>query len=231
MSAVRGKSTPASTAGSFATHPHGAPQIDLTDTANRTGTRQTEAPIRHRNMHATSRMAREVARLVTDGDMTLDAPYQRPSVWTRDQQIGLVKSWCSGVPVPAVIINTRGGNPAWESGAERSLPGGHYYAAVDGKQRIETAVAWFSGDLAVPASWFEAGQVAHTVETDDGPYVTYTGLTLPGQRLMSNHAMLPVIEAAANSIEEEADLYLLVNTGGTTQTEDDLANAASYASR
>lgn len=227
----RGKTTPASTAGSFASHAHGCADVDLAEPAWTRASRQTNAPIKHRSMHASNRQAREVARLAMEGEMTLDAPYQRSSVWTEDQRINLVRSWCSGVPVPAVIINTRGGNPAWGSGPDRSLPGGHCYAAVDGKQRIETAVAWFSGDLAVPASWIDPEEIETTVETDDGPYVTYTGLTLAGQRLMSNHSMLPVIEAAANSIEEEANLYLLVNTGGTSQSEADLANAASYASR
>lgn len=221
--------------GQFAPYAHTAPSIDLPPEKDDLPmtvavSRQTEAPIKHRSMHASNRQAREVARLASGGEMDLNPPYQRPSVWTQDQRINLVRSWLSGVPVPAVIINTRGGNPAWEVGPKRRVPGGHYYAVVDGKQRIETAVAWFEGDLAVPASWFDPEVVETTVETDDGPYVTYTGLTVVGQRHMSNGAMLPVIEAAASSIEEEADLFLLVNTGGTAQSGDDLANAAAHAS-
>lgn len=210
----------------------GAPLEPVADAAHQTRmTRQSDAPIKHRSMHASNRQAREVARMVTSGDMDLNPPYQRPSVWTEDQRVNLVRSWLSGVPVPAVIVNTRGGNSAWETGPERSIIGGCYYATVDGKQRIETAVAWFEGDLAVPASWFDPEVVETTVETDDGPYVTYAGLTIVGQRHMSNNAMLPVIEAGASSIEEEADLFLLVNTGGTAQTVEDLANAAAHASR
>jgi hypothetical protein len=227
--------SPDSKGGQFAPYAHRVPETDLPSeksevTAQMAGSRQTDAPIKHRSMHASNRQAREVARLATGGEMDLNPPYQRPSVWTEDQRINLVRSWLSGVPVPAVIINTRGGNPAWEIGPQREVPGGHYYAVVDGKQRIETAVAWFDGDLAVPASWFDPAEIETTVETEDGPYVTFTGLTAVGQRFMHNRSMLPVIEAGAGSIEEEADLFLLVNTGGTAQSEEHLANAASYAS-
>ena len=192
-------------------------------------TLQTDAPLVHRSLHASNRGAREIARLAFEGDLDLNAPYQRPSVWTKTQQINLVRSWASGVPIPAIMVNDRG-TDAWAraNGSSPLDTGDACYVAVDGKQRVETAVAWFFGDLAVPASWFDPDAVEETVETDDGPYVTYKGLTLVAQRHFSNRAMLPTIEANASSVAEEADLYLLVNAAGTAQTETDLANAASY---
>lgn len=192
-------------------------------------TRQTTAPIRNVSMYASNRGARDVARtMVEQGD--LSPAYQRGSVWTEDQRVALVRSWMTGIPVPAVIINDRF-TDAWPTDAERMPLGGYVYAVVDGKQRIETAIAWFAGDFAVPASWFEPDVVESTEETEDGPYVRYTGLTLIGQRRFANDAKLPVIEASLGSVEEEAALYLTVNGGGTPQSEADMTAAATVAGR
>lgn len=190
---------------------------------------QTDAPLVHRNMHASNRSAREMARMAYEGDLDVAPAYQRPSIWSLEQQMALVRSWCLGVPIPAVIVNDRGSD-AWRR-ANGSSPidrNEASYVAVDGRQRLECAVEWFHGSLAVPASWFDPEYVETTIDTNDGPYVTYAGLTLVGQRLFSNHAMLPMIEANALSEAEEADLYLLTNGGGTPQTQDDMDHAASY---
>ncbi|TDP89597.1 uncharacterized protein DUF262 [Leucobacter luti] len=185
-------------------------------------TRQTAHPITHQTLTASNRSAREVARLLAAGD--LSPAYQRGSVWTDDQRIGLIRSWLIGMPIPAVIINDRLA-PPWPKAVDGFPLGNHLYGVIDGKQRIETAIAWFDGLLPVPASWFPAEQVADTTVTDDGLYVTYQQLTPTGQRLFTNRALLPVIETAVGTIAEEADLYLLVNAAGTQQTEADLANA------
>lgn len=191
---------------------------------------QTDAPLTHRSLHASNRSAREVARLAVEGEIDLNAPYQRPSVWTVTQRMLLVKSWCLGIPVPAIYLNDRGTH-AWKvaNGGRSPLDHGEaYYVVVDGKQRLESAVAWFFGDLAVPASWFAADAIETTIDTDDGAYVTYDGLTVVAQRHFTNRAMLPTIEANATTVAEEADLFMLVNTGGTEQTQADLDNAAAY---
>lgn len=193
---------------------------------------QTDAPLVHRSLSASNRSAREIARQAFEGDLDLFAPYQRPNVWGLTSQMNLVRSWCLGIPVPAVYLNDRGTH-AWKIANDGRSPLDHgeaYYAVVDGKQRISTAVGWFFGDLAVPASWFPAESIETTVDTDDGPYVTYAGLSLVAQRHFSNRAMLPTIEANATTVAEEADLYLLVNTSGTAQSEDDLAHAATFSS-
>jgi hypothetical protein len=68
------------------------------------------------------------------------------------------------------------------------------------------------------------------LDTSDGPYVRYPGLTLIGQRLLANRAMLPVIETNLATQADEADLYLMLNTGGAAHTEADLDSAAQHAS-
>lgn len=193
-------------------------------------TRQTSAPLVHINLSAENQRAQGLADMVTDmGWLDLNPPYQRASVWTEDQRIALVRSWLTGVPVPAVILNDRTSRAFARTHGD---PGDKFLVCVDGKQRIETAIAWFTGALAVPASWFEPERITDGAgqDTADGRYVTFTDLTPAGQRLMSNRAALPSVRAQVGSIAEEADLYLLVNGGGTPQTEDDLTNAARHAS-
>lgn len=201
--------------------------IDISEYGT-TQTRQTAAPVDSIPLSSTNRQAREVARMVTGGQMIVDAPYQRPSVWGLTQRINLVRSWLSRTPVPAIIINDRM-HSRWRGDNTPYLDGvSPAYAVIDGKQRVETAIAWFDSEFAVPASWFPAEEVAETIETPDGPYVTFEGLTLRGQRFFSNSAMLPVAEGSLDTVAAEAALYVQVNTSGTEQTPEDIARATSH---
>lgn len=193
-------------------------------------TLQTVAPLEHRSLAATNRPADFFVRAVREGDMTLDAPYQRGPVWTTHQRIGLVKSWLLGIPVPAVILNDRG-TLDWRHNNRKQLADdlGPLYAVIDGKQRILAAVAWFGGALLVPASWFPAEHVEVTEDTTDGPYVRYIGLTRVGQRFAESRASFPCAEARVDTIEKEAEIYGLINSAGIPQTDADLANAARVA--
>lgn len=166
-----------------------------------------------------------MARLVVDGQLTLDAPYQRGSVWSLEQRRNLVRSWMLGLPIPALIVNRRYREPFVHPAAQERFE----YAAIDGKQRLETAVAWFFGDLAVPASWFPADLVREPVDTDDGPYVSHAGLDGVGQRHTSNRFLIPVAEASVNTVAEEAVIFGLVNGAGVPQSDDDLERAARVA--
>lgn len=192
-------------------------------------THRTSAPIESYSLQVASRSAREIARIFTDPDGDLSPEYQRGSVWTEDQRINLVRSWLMGVPIPAIIINDRLFGPWLDGGPDGTPLGGYSYAVIDGKQRVETAIAWFGGDLAVPASWFAAEVVEHTETTDDGPYVRYTGLVRAEQRHQSLRFQLPTVEAQVPTIEDEAALYLLVNGEGTPQTAENMGNAARVA--
>jgi hypothetical protein len=192
-------------------------------------TRQTTQPIEHHSLGATNRFADFFVRTVESGDMILDAPYQRGNVWTEDQRIGLIRSWLHGFPIGAVILNDRGG-PWWTEANPGSRFGlGPAYSVVDGKQRILTTIAWFAGQFAVPASWFPADRVDATEDTDDGPYVRFTGLTRVGQRFAENRMVLPCAEGKLPTVQAEAEVYLLVNGGGTPQTDADMARAAQIA--
>lgn len=192
-------------------------------------TRQTATPLQHTNFSATNRSAREIARLVSNGDMTINAPYQRGAIWTEDQQIALVRSWLTGVPIPAIIVNDRM-TPGWRDANPRyNIVHDSSYAVVDGQQRIRAAIAWFEGDLAVPASWFPADVIEHLTDTEDGPYVLHRDLIRAERTNQAFTFMLPMAEAKLTTVKAEAEAYLLVNGGGTPQTDSDMANAQRVA--
>jgi len=191
-------------------------------------TYQTAAPLEHVSMNASNVMAEDIARKVERGSMILDEAYQRGDVWTNAQRIGLVRSWLTGVPIPACIVNNRMSG-AWQKANPGDDGSGPAFAVIDGRQRITTAVMWFTGQLAVPASWFKPEHVETVEDTDDGPYVRHAGLTVVGRRKFENGAMLPLCKAQVGTVAEEAEIYLLVNGGGTPQSAADMANAARIA--
>lgn len=191
-------------------------------------TYQTPEPITRLNLENTYRTARELVRMMQDGLMTADLPYQRGDVWTQQQRIELIRSFLSGTPIPSIIINDRYCY-AWTqaNGGVGEAPG---YAVIDGKQRLETARMWFAGELAVPASWFPAEDVTGTLGTTDGPYVRYANLVKPAQAdFAMAKALFPFAAAKVGTLAEEAAIYLRVNGSGTAQTQDDMDRAASVA--
>lgn len=194
-------------------------------------TLQTPAPLESYSLPAaTSREAYGFVLAAADGDLNLNPPYQRGAVWITSQQIALVHSWLRGIPVPNVTINSR--RSMWWTDVEiydprSGAPG--FDAVIDGQQRIRTALAWFAGEFAVPASWFPAEDVTGTEDTADGPYLRFDDLTKIGRTRFKRHAHLPCVEAKLATLREEAEIYQLVNGGGTPQTDADMARAARVA--
>ncbi|MFW3477371.1 hypothetical protein [Streptomyces microflavus] len=111
-----------------------------------------------------------------------------------------------------MILNDRA-TTEWQAanGYDPTERGEPMYACIDGQQRISTAIDWFEDQFAVPASWFDADDVTAAEDTADGPYVRWSGLTLPRQRHFANRALLAVAAARVATIQEEAAIYLLVN--------------------
>jgi len=194
-------------------------------------TRQTAAPLEHTSLSPSYREAKGLVDHINDGALLLDPPYQRGSVWTLDQRIALVESWLRGLPAGVVILADRG-NEAWRRAGnpDPCETGKGMWAVIDGKQRLTTALMWFSSEFAIPASWAPAEFVETTEHTDDGPYVRHNGLSVVGQRFTRSRFGLMVAETKDCANEsDEARFYLLVNGGGTQQTEADMANAARVA--
>jgi hypothetical protein len=183
----------------------------------------------------TNRNAREVARQMVP-QMDMNPPYQRDHVWTVGQRRELVRSWIMGVPVGIVIINLRD-NPGWKktTGDVYEREDAIVYGCVDGKQRIETARWWFENQLTVPADWFDPEHVEQTIDFGGAQtgqkWVKYSWLTLPMQRHQGHGFQLPMVEAQLPSPESEAELFLLVNGGGTAQEPGVMERARKLAGR
>jgi len=194
-------------------------------------TRQTAAPLAHATLSATYRRAIDLVRLVERNELDLKPPYQRGQVWNADQQMALIRSWLLGIPTGVVILSDRENrNWAKHNGTTPINLGDPSWACIDGQQRITTAQLWFGGHFGVPATWFDPSYIDAAVMTDDGPYVGHTGLTVTGQRMVDSRALIQVSEAkTCASVADEAAIYLLVNGGGTPQTEADMANAQHIA--
>lgn len=152
----------------------------------------------------------------------LNPPYQRGAVWTEQQRHDLMQSLISGIPIGAVITNQRSYTT---SENERVFGSPHIYAVIDGKQRIETIQAFHRDEFAVPADWWSDRAIDPSRVSADGT-VTYSALSDYGQRTFD---MLPIPTEVAQvrSLRAEAMIFRLVNTGGTEQTEGDIARAAS----
>lgn len=185
---------------------------------------QTSEPVQDLRITATALSWGELVRQVQDGDVTYDLPYQRGSVWNYQQRIMLVHSILSGTPIPAIIVNARPRDMWYDAAGER-LP---VVAVIDGQQRLTAIRLFVEDDLPVPASWFPAEDVETVEQTEDGPYVRFSGLTLAMQRSFKRMAV-PVAEARLASIADEAAVYLRVNGSGTPQSDEDMARAARVA--
>lgn len=188
----------------------------------------TSQPLQRIRATVTHRSLIELVNLANRGDMTLNAPYQRGSVWTLGQRVGLIRSLMLGIPVPALVINDRG-DVGWAEG-----PLGldePFYAVIDGKQRIETMIAWFGGELSVPESWFDPAHIEDSATTRNWPGVTYLNLTLIGQRIFARNANIGVCEGKLPTVGEEAEVFCLVNGEGCPLTSGDVSRAAAIAGR
>lgn len=180
-------------------------------------------PLKHRTINSSARSLSELVHDVESGDLDLDAPYQRGHVWTYEQRVNLIKSLLLGVPVAAIVISNRGANTWWKTEVKVTDP---FYACIDGKQRITTALMFMRSKLAVPAWWFDETWLTPTPFTT----VYYGELTLLGQRFFRNQAILPVAEAKLRDIAEEAEVYDLINSAGTAHSDADLAAARALKS-
>lgn len=185
-------------------------------------------PLVHRTLDVSKRSARGLVRELLDGELSVQTPYQRDSVWTVDQRVDMIKSWLTGVPLPAVILNERTSQD-WKDASGEVPAGEPVSVVIDGRQRLETAVMWFTNKLAVPREWFAAEDLHPRVGANIEA-VYWANLSESTQRNLSlGVCMLPVAYASAATVQEEAEVYLLVNSAGTSQTAADLERAAQVA--
>jgi hypothetical protein len=141
-----------------------------------------------------------------------DAPYQRGSVWDTAHKQGLIRSLLLGIPTGSVILN------------KRPFGSDHYGAVVDGKQRIEAVLDFMEDRLEVPNEWFDESQSSSEEEM-----VKYSDLSEGFQRSFRHTTVLPTMEASVETIEQEAEIFLLINQGGVEQEDSTIDNAKRIA--
>jgi hypothetical protein len=183
------------------------------------------------SLHARNRLADYL--LYNREKLDLCAPYQRDSVWDLGRRQNLIRSLLMGLPVGSVIMNKRYGHRGLVLIASGSHPNATY-GVIDGKQRIETLRAMFDGAFGIPAEWVDERFQGPLVDIEYGgqmvPGVRVTGEDHPFADVITNFP-ISTIEAEVETIEEEAEIFLLINTGGVDQSAAGIANAADVAGR
>ncbi len=141
-------------------------------------------------------------------DLDVDPPYQRGKVWGLTRKRALIKSLLMGIPVPSIVINDRGVRfEGWDAETDPT------YVVVDGKQRVTALRDFVDGKFTVPGHWFDV----------DAEEVLFTELDKPNQ-LHFKHRPIAVSEAKLATLDEEREMFDLINFGGVAQgdTDDDL---------
>lgn len=199
-------STPRDANGKFAPKTGASAEISLGESRPEPLPRLSLNAYNHTTMHYT--MPRD------GGDMfELETPYQRGSVWNEGQRQALIRSMLMGLPTGSIVLNRRGYHNQ------------KAFAVVDGKQRIEALRAWEDDEFSVPRHWFEDRFLEEPDSSD--PDVTYSGLSIIGHRHWGNRPV-STLEANVATLGEEAEIYGLINSAGSAQTDENLANAESF---
>lgn len=134
-----------------------------------------------------------------EGQLLLSPPYQRGDVWGPVRQRNLIRSILLGVPIPSIIINDR-----FQSGW------GEEIAVIDGKQRITAVLAFLDDKFHAPGEWFDLPGLAKFSDLPDR------------QQRRLRQSPLPFTEGVLGSLEEEQEVFDLVNFGGLAQGQTDL---------
>lgn len=153
----------------------------------------------------------------------LDPPYQRGSVWTVEQRRALIQSMYLGLPFGAVTVNDR---DLFDDDVQERYGSPYYLGVIDGRQRIETIRAFAAGGFSIPAWWLEDRDKLEGVGED----VDYSGLSEAGRRRFENIGF-PMQTTSVTGLAAEADIFLLLNGGGTAQDDASMARAAKVAGK
>lgn len=143
------------------------------------------------------------------GDIDLNPPYQREVVWNDDRQRALICSIIRGFPIPSIVLNDRL-SAGWLNGRSE----GATFAVVDGKQRLTSIIRFMSGELDVPSHWHELFD-----NSEEFYRLPQESVSIPRRHF--SHKAIATVEGTLSSIEEEEELYNLVNYGGVPHGESD----------
>lgn len=157
-------------------------------------------PLSRLRLSTTNRPLDVIRHWRNEGMLYLDPPYQRGDVWGEERRVNLIRSVLLGVPIPSIVVNDRLG-AEWVDD--------YRLAVIDGRQRCQTVLMFMDSDLAIPGSW--VGMSGD---------VLFSELPIERQRGIRNHAM-GFCEGHLETIEQEHEVFELINFGGVPQGEAD----------
>lgn len=95
----------------------------------------TEPGDKQRFLSATTHTVSWFYKRSTDGELSLQPPFQRNPVWQEKQKAALIDTILKGYPIPELYIQTKVGADGEEE-----------HIVVDGQQRIRACIEFISGD-------------------------------------------------------------------------------------
>ena len=158
-------------------------------------------PIERLRLSNTNRPVDVIRHWRNEGMLLLNPPYQRGEVWGVKRKANLVRSMLLGVPIPSIVVNDRM-NADWNEDQWQ-------YAVIDGKQRCTAILQFLDSELFVPGEWFGLC----------GP-VLYSDLPIVCQRRFKQQT-IGFCEGSLKNIDQEKEVFELVNFGGVPQGETD----------
>lgn len=168
------------------------------------------SPLTRLRLSQTARPVDVILYWHREQSMELNAPYQRGDVWSETRQRNLIRSILLGIPIPSIIINDRA-SAGWDELVS--------CAVIDGKQRLTAILKFMLDDLAVPGEWFGVeSAISHGM-------IVFSDLPIARQRGFRNHP-IPFTEGQLGSLDEEREVFDLVNFGGVPQGQSDLKPAS-----
>lgn len=157
--------------------------------------------LQHLRLSATNRPLEVICYWHGENGMLLSPPYQRGDVWGPVRQRNLIRSILLGIPIPAIIINDRA-SAGWDEMIS--------CAVIDGKQRITAILSFLQDKIYMPGEWFGTkGDIIYSCLPE-------------AKKRWFKMIPIPFCEGQLRSLEEEREVFELVNFGGVPQGESDL---------
>lgn len=156
----------------------------------------------------------ELAQRYKSHRLNLEPAFQRQSVWTPRDRSRLADSILAGFPIPALFFHKQEGKAGAPS-----------YDVIDGKQRIESILAFMNH----PDFDHWPYVKAHTVAEDGTEKLTQWAVMTPTERYEFNCYQIQAIEVSGD-LGDVIDLFVRINSTGRHLTPAEKNHAKYYTS-
>lgn len=154
---------------------------------------------------------KKILNIYEKGNLNLNPGFQRESVWDDKDKALLIDSIFQNVPLPSILL--------WkEKRGHKDI-----YHVVDGKQRIETLIAFakrnkaFSYNSSVVKKHHKNKEWNDIYEDIDDEDVSYKSISQNIKNLKTQFNKFPILTAViknANSLEDIRELFVRINSTG-----------------